>query len=111
MSQPLAQQQCTPQASCLPPQQLADELLALPGWQLQAAPGQPQAIEKTWRFGNFHETMAFVNAVAYIAHQQDHHPDLALGYAHCTVRWSTHSAGGVTINDLICAARIEALGA
>ena len=60
-------------------------------------------------FKNFHETMAFVNALAWVAHQQDHHPDLEIGYKHCLVRYSTHSIGGLSENDFICAARIERL--
>jgi 4a-hydroxytetrahydrobiopterin dehydratase len=54
--------------------------------------------------------MAFVNAVAYIAHRQDHHPDLSVHYNRVVVAYSTHDAGGVTLNDCICAAKIEALG-
>ena len=69
------------------------------------------AIQKTWRFANFHETMAFVNALAWVAHRQDHHPDLQLGYNRCVVRFSTHSVDGISINDFICAARLDALGA
>jgi 4a-hydroxytetrahydrobiopterin dehydratase len=55
--------------------------------------------------------MAFVNAVAYVAHRQDHHPDLTVGYNRCTVALSTHDAGGVTLNDCICAAKVERLAA
>ena len=66
-------------------------------------------LEKTFRFKDFYQTMAFVNAVAYIANQQDHHPDLEVTYSRCRVVWSTHSAGGLTRNDFICAARIDAL--
>ena len=68
-------------------------------------------LHKTFTLGDFHQTMAFVNAVAWIAHQQDHHPDLAVSYKHCTIRWSTHSVGGLSINDFICAARVDALSA
>ena len=53
--------------------------------------------------------MAFVNAMAWIAHREDHHPDLAVHYAKCVVTFSTHDAGGVTLNDVICAARLERL--
>jgi 4a-hydroxytetrahydrobiopterin dehydratase len=55
--------------------------------------------------------MAFVNAVAHVAHRQDHHPELAVGYGRCSVGYTTHDAGGVTLNDCICAARIERLAA
>jgi 4a-hydroxytetrahydrobiopterin dehydratase len=77
----------------------------VPGWSLVDG-----AIEKRFAFKNFHQTMAFVNALAWIAHVEDHHPDLQVSYAQCTVRYSTHSVGGLSINDFICAAKIDALG-
>ncbi|AMC35514.1 4a-hydroxytetrahydrobiopterin dehydratase [Iodobacter arcticus] len=66
-------------------------------------------LEKTFRFKNFYETMGFVNAVAWMANQQDHHPDLDVSYSRCRVRWNTHSANGISRNDFICAARSDAL--
>ncbi len=68
-----------------------------------------QALQADFRFSNFQRTMAFVNAVAAIAHEQDHHPDMRVGYGHCQLRFATHSAGGITLNDLACAARVNAL--
>ncbi|EGQ63942.1 pterin-4-alpha-carbinolamine dehydratase, partial [Acidithiobacillus sp. GGI-221] len=62
-----------------------------------------------FRFKNFYETMAFVNAVAWISHREDHHPDLELGYNRCVVHYSTHAIGGLSENDFICAARVDAL--
>lgn len=76
------------------------------GWAL--ADGR---LSKTFKTADFHRTMALVNAIAWIAHEQDHHPDLQVGYNRCTVQWSTHSVGGLSINDFICAARIDALWA
>ena len=70
-----------------------------------------RAIECEFRFADFHRTMAFVNAVAWIAHGEDHHPDLEVGYNRCGVRYSTHAIGGLSVNDFICAAKIDALGA
>ena len=67
------------------------------------------AIEKTHAFTNFHQTMAFVNALAWICHAEDHHPDVALSYDRCVVRFNTHSVGGISINDFICAAKVDAL--
>ena len=64
---------------------------------------------RTFRFANFHETMAFVNAVAWIAHCQDHHPEVQFGYRECTVKWWTHAVGGLTENDFICAAQVSSL--
>jgi 4a-hydroxytetrahydrobiopterin dehydratase len=90
-----------------PPMAGADisaQLALVDGWALRDG-----AIEKTYRFGNFHETMAFVNALAWIAHAEDHHPDLGLSYNRCTVRFNTHSVGGISINDFICAAKVDAL--
>ena len=52
---------------------------------------------------------AFVNAVAWIAHREDHHPDMAFGYHRCTLRLNTHSVGGISLNDFICAAQVDAL--
>ncbi|MBD8524539.1 4a-hydroxytetrahydrobiopterin dehydratase [Pseudomarimonas arenosa] len=68
-----------------------------------------KAICKTYSFPDYYHTMAFVNALAYVAHGEDHHPDLGVHYNRCVVRFSTHDADGVTDNDLICAAKAEAL--
>jgi 4a-hydroxytetrahydrobiopterin dehydratase len=74
------------------------------GWQV--ADG---ALCKRFEFQNFGQTMAFVNAVAQLAEAQDHHPEMTVSYGHCTLRWSTHSVGGLSINDFICAARVDSL--
>ena len=66
-------------------------------------------IARTYKFKNYYETMAFVNALAWIAHREDHHPDLLVGYNRVQVRFSTHSIGGLSENDFICAAKIDAL--
>jgi 4a-hydroxytetrahydrobiopterin dehydratase len=68
-----------------------------------------QTIGKTYRFPDFYRTMAFVNAVAWIAHQEDHHPELGVEYNRCRIRFSTHSIAGISRNDFVCAAKIEAL--
>jgi 4a-hydroxytetrahydrobiopterin dehydratase len=96
---------CRPGAPRLSPPELEQKMKALPGWE-----SPDNRIIKTFRFANYYETMAFVNAVAYIAHRQDHHPDLSVHYNRVVVAYSTHDAGGVTLNDCICAAKIEALG-
>ena len=75
-------------------------------WQLV---DDGKAIERGYRFDDFHRTMAFVNALAWIAHREDHHPDLQVGYNRCTVRYSTHAVDGLTENDFICALKIDAL--
>jgi len=84
--------------------QIAQQLAQAPGWAL--ADG---AIQKAFDFADFHRTMAFVNAVAWIAHTEDHHPELTVSYGRCTVRFDTHSVGGLSINDFICAAKVDAL--
>lgn len=81
-------------------------LRGLPGWKLA-----DKEISKTYPFKNYYETLAFVNATAWISHHQDHHPDLEVGYNKCRVRYSTHSIGGISESDLICAAKVEALAA
>ena len=84
--------------------QIATLLGDVPGWERGGG-----EIAKTFKFKNYYETMAFVNATAWISHREDHHPDLEVGYNKCRVRYSTHSVGGLSENDFICAAKIEAL--
>jgi len=79
-------------------------LKQLRGWQY--ADG---AIAKVYSFKNYYETMAFVNATAWISHREDHHPDIAVGYNQCRVEYRTHAIGGLSQNDFICAAKIERL--
>jgi 4a-hydroxytetrahydrobiopterin dehydratase len=67
------------------------------------------ALEKSFKFADFHQTMAFVNAVAFIAHRQDHHPDVQLSYGRCTVRWQTHDVAALSASDFLCAAKVDAL--
>lgn len=66
-------------------------------------------IHRDFHFKGFYKTMAFVNAVAWIANAENHHPDLEVGWGHCKVRYSTHAIGGLSMNDFICAAKIDAL--
>ena len=84
------------------------KLAQLVGWSL-SGDGANVAIEKTYRFANYHETMAFVNAVAFIAHAEDHHPDLSVHYDRCVVRLNTHDVGGISATDFDCAMRFDAL--
>lgn len=92
----------------LTPTEVVSRLAAAPGWQLTGS-GPDVAIEKTFTFANYHETIAFVNAVAFIAHRQDHHPDLSVHYSRCVVRFSTHDVQGLTETDFECASQIDAL--
>ncbi len=84
--------------------EVQSHLATAPGWTLVDG-----AIQKRFDFPDYHRTMAFVNALAWIAHVEDHHPDLLVSYSRCTVRFNTHSVGGISINDFICAAKVDAL--
>jgi len=100
----LAAMRCRAGAPRLGADELAAHLASLPGWRVAGS-----TIVKQFAFADYHETMAFVNALAWIAHREDHHPDLEVHYAKCQVTFSTHDAGGVTLNDAICAAKVERL--
>lgn len=103
---PLLNQTCRPLegSAAMAAADIEAHLRQVPGWALKDG-----AIEKTYTFRNYHETLAFVNALAWIAHREDHHPDLLVKYASCQVRYNTHSVGGISINDFICAAKADAL--
>ena len=76
----------------------------LDGWEVHGA-----VLQRHCSFANYHDTMAFVNAVAFIAHQQDHHPDLSVHYSRCVVRFNTHDVGGISESDFDCAALVDGL--
>ncbi len=84
--------------------QIQPLLNGVPGWVLENG-----GITKTFRFRNYHETIAFVNAMAWISHREDHHPDLQVGYNQCKVSYVTHALQGLSGNDFICAAKVDAL--
>ena len=108
----LLNQSCKPNPSAstavlpvpMSPAVIDDHLAQVSGWRLANG-----AIEKTFSFKNYHETIAFVNALAWICHTEDHHPELAVSFSRCVVRFNTHSVGGVSINDFLCAAKADAL--
>jgi len=106
----LRDRKCIPYPTGTPPitpartAELMPELAA--GWHLDAG---RQVLTRDFNFESFHATMAFVNAVAWIAHVEDHHPDLEVGYSRCRLTFSTHSVGGLSENDFICAAKVDAL--
>lgn len=83
-------------------------LSKLDGWKL-TGDGADVAIEKTYAFANYFETIAFVNAMAFIAHTQDHHPDMSVHYNRCVVRFNTHDVGGLSATDFDCARQVDAL--
>ena len=78
----------------------------LEGWELA---DDGNSISRKYRFKNFYRTMAFVNAMAWIANEEDHHPDFSTGYNYCDVTYTTHALNGLSENDFICAAKINAL--
>jgi 4a-hydroxytetrahydrobiopterin dehydratase len=110
MTEELSRKRCVPCEGGAPPLEpgVAAGLMKLLGdrWRLI---DEGRRIEATFAFKNYYHTTAFVNAVAYIAHREDHHPDVRFGYKECTVTYWTHAANGLTENDFICAAKIDAL--
>jgi 4a-hydroxytetrahydrobiopterin dehydratase len=103
----LAQKRCKPCEGGVAPltdAQIGSMLKGIPGWALEG-----NQLSRTYAFRNYHETMAFVNATAWISHREDHHPDLLVGYNRCTVKYWTHAIGGLSENDFICAAKLDGL--
>lgn len=88
--------------------EIAQYLAMLDGWQLQDG-----KICKTYAFNNYYETLAFINAIAYVIHAEDHHPELVVTYNRCIVKFDTHSVnggkGGISENDVVCAAKVDAI--
>ncbi len=76
------------------------------GWKIAK---DSKSITRSLQFKDFYRTISFVNALAYIANAEDHHPDLRVGYNTCEVTFSTHSIGGLSQNDFICAAKLDLL--
>src|SRR5258708_1813027 len=95
---------CKPGTPALRSEEVSKLLKSLNGWGYSEG-----LISREFKFKNFYETMAFVNAVAWIANREDHHPDMEVGYNKCVVKYSTHSVGGLSQNDFICAAKVDAL--
>ena len=91
----------------LTPDEVRSRIPLLPAWSVDP---EFRKLRREFRFRNYYETMAFVNAVAWIAHAADHHPDLEVGYNRCVVRYSTHDAGGLTEKDFASALKVGALG-
>lgn len=105
----LTGKQCKPcEGGARAPALSQDEISALSkqldGWELHE-----RLIGKTFEFKDFYQTMAFVNAVAWISHRENHHPDLSVGYRKCRLEYSTHAINGLSENDFICAAKVDAL--
>lgn len=105
-----ASRKCQPCEGGVPPMTRAEAEAALrqvhADWQLSPAGDE---LRREFKFKDFYRTMSFVNALAHIANEEDHHPDLELGYNYCRVRFSTHSIKGLSENDFICAAKTDRL--
>jgi len=97
---------CEKGAEPLGPDQARELLKQVQGWNLSE---NGKEIHLTCELDDYFKTMAFVNAVAWIAHREDHHPDMEVSYNRCTVRYSTHAVGGLSENDFICAAKVDLL--
>jgi 4a-hydroxytetrahydrobiopterin dehydratase len=103
----LASRHCAPCEEGTPPlsrEEVGRMMGQLEGWE--AVDGR---IEREFRFKNYYQTMAFVNAVAWIANRENHHPHMQVGYNTCRVGYTTHAIGGLSENDFISAAKVEAL--
>lgn len=100
----LTQERCQAKVDALEPADITLLQVHTPGWHLDGG-----KLVKTFHFANYHETLAFVNASAWISHHEDHHPELTVTYNACRVAYDTHSVNGLSRNDFICAAKLEAL--
>lgn len=103
----LATKKCKPCEGGVAPysaEQARAMLKQLKGWTLENG-----KLVKLCPFGNYHHTMAFVNALAWVSHREDHHPELEVGYNKVRVAYWTHAVGGLSENDFICAAKCDAL--
>jgi 4a-hydroxytetrahydrobiopterin dehydratase len=105
MTTALLDRHCTHGATALDDAAIAALAAQVPDWTIAG-----NRLQRSFAFRDYHETIAFVNALAWMVHREDHHPDLQVGYKHCTASWTTHSAGNrLSENDFICAARADAL--
>ncbi|MDR6585781.1 4a-hydroxytetrahydrobiopterin dehydratase [Herbaspirillum sp. BH-1] len=104
----LAASRCVQPIEALDDAALASHLAALPEWKIEGG-----KLARSFAFANYYETLAFVNAIAWVIHAEDHHPDLGVSYNRCSVRFDTHSVndgrGGLSTNDFVCAAKVDAI--
>ena len=101
----LREQHSSHGAPALDADAVSTHLAALPAWRLAG-----NRIEREYVFRDYHQTIAFVDALAAMVHVEDHHPELRVRYRHCLVAYTTHSAGhAVSMNDFICAAKADAI--
>ena len=101
------QKHCIPCEGGVSPISLAEvkvSLKKIPGWSLSK---DKKEILRKFEFENYYQTIAFVNAIAWMAHRENHHPDLEVGFNHCSVCYSTHAISGLSENDFICASKVN----
>jgi len=77
---------------------------SVPDWTING-----KKITRTFQFKGFYKTMAFVNAVAWVANGEGHHPDMEVSFNKCIINFTTHAVDGLTDNDFICAAKVDQL--
>ena len=110
MTTPLRDRKCQACAPGTPPLDAAEAVKLLrtlqDGWRIA---DDGKSLRRAYGFKDFYRTMAFVNAVAWVANVEDHHPDMEVGYNYCRLVFATHSIGGLSENDFICAAKLDAL--
>jgi 4a-hydroxytetrahydrobiopterin dehydratase len=104
----LTREHCQPREGSPLPREQAEALLheLHDDWTIDSS---GKELNRTFKFSNYYQTIAFVNAVAWIVHAEDHHPELEIAYNRCRIRFSTHSTGGLSENDFICGAKIDSL--
>ena len=99
---------CHHTESALSEAEISSYLGAVPEWKRDG-----NRITRTYQFKNYYENLAFINAIAYVIHAEDHHPEIVLTYNRCLIRFDTHSVnggqGGISVNDFICAAKVDAI--
>ena len=107
-TQELLNLKCQHAETALTKTEVANYLKSVPGWT-----EADNRIVNNFKFKNYYETLAFMNAIAYVIHAEDHHPEITLTYNNCLIKFDTHSVnggkGGLSINDFICAAKIDAI--
>lgn len=106
----LQSKRCLPCEAGVPPltkETIATLLIKIKNWEINS---EQTCISRRFAFKNFYKTMAFVNAIAWIANQENHHPDMEIGFNYCVVKYTTHAIKGLSENDFICAAKVNELG-
>ena len=109
----LLEKKCQHTETGLSDADIAAHLQAVSGWTQDGPRMDAPRIVKSFNFKNYYETLAFINAIAYVIHAEDHHPELTVTYNRCVIKFDTHTVnggrGGISVNDFICAAKVDAL--